>query len=843
MQNKMEDGNMKTKFKHRVVAMTLAIMMTVAPVGGTVFAADEINADQNVKSVEASYEDNVKEDKQAEKAPEAGSGNESKEVSQAESSSEAGSESESKEAVQSESPAEAVSESGSKEAVQSDSPAEAGSENESSEISQPEKPEASSYEDNEKIEDYNRKVDEYNKAAETYNETVDKEYEAAVEEVNQKNAEIDQHNEAETRRVEEAEARNAQAVLDAAAANDEIDKANTEEKARVEEHNRAEDEKAEASAIARRAAEEENESIRAYNEEAAKAAEKYAEDYAKYEADSKQYEYDVEMEKRILNAGYASVQDYNDRINKAYNEPAEKSKTMNASTEIKSVSDTYKVTEAEDKSGVNVSVIVKHIFDGTDVSYTDEFSIDANDMIVLNSIGALGSATSPGYASFYYKTDEAHSIGYWYEGYSELQTTARHSEYGWNCGDEHEITYREGKSHPFDEEVIEMTYYYYWNPLRTARTYNVPTAPVKPEEPGAAKDLVEVPELYTPEYREFVERPHIEAELEDIEEANIIERIASPIKRAYIALLGYMDLFDVPVKEAAEEAAPAEEVIPAEEIPAPAAEVKEETPAPAAPAAEEAAPAPEAEEAAPAPEAEVKEDTAPAAEAAPAPAAEVKETPIADIIEEIPAAVIEEAPAPAAVIEKETPAPAAATAEEVKTAEAIPAAATAEKTRKAEAAPARSTQTAAAEEVQIAEAAQVAKAAPATMIADKDIPMAGVEENSYWALLNLIMTILTGIISAVLLVGYFGRKEDDEENDDENEDKTNRKGFTRVMSLIPAVGAAIIFILTENMNNPMILTDRWTILMAVILLIQAIVAIFAKKSEDEDEEIAEAVNA
>ena len=822
MQNKMEDGNMKTKFKHRVVAMTLAIMMTAAPVGGTVFAADEINADQNVKSVEASYEDNVKEEKQAESSSEASSESESKEAVQAESSSEAGSESESKEAVQYESPAEAVSE------------------NESSEISQPEKPEASSYEDNEKIEDYNRKVDEYNKAAETYNETVDKEYEAAVEEVNQKNAEIDQHNEAETRRVEEAEARNAQAVLDAAAANDEIDKANTEEKARVEEHNRAEDEKAEASAIARKAAEEENESIRAYNEEAAKAAEKYAEDYAKYEADSKQYEYDVEMEKRILNAGYASVQDYNDRINKAYNEPAEKSKTMNASTEIKSVSDTYKVTEAEDKSGVNVSVIVKHIFDGTDVSYTDEFSIDANDMIVLNSIGALGSATSPGYASFYYKTDEAHSIGYWYEGYSELQTTARHSEYGWNCGDEHEITYREGKSHPFDEEVIEMTYYYYWNPLRTAKTYNVPTAPVKPEEPGAAKDLVEVPELYTPEYREFVERPHVEAELEDIEEANIIERIASPIKRAYIALLGYMDLFDVPVKEAAEEAAPAEEVIPAEEIPAPAAEVKEETPAPAAPAAEEAAPAPEAE---------VKEDTAPAAEAveeaAPAPAAEVKETPIADIIEEIPAAVIEEAPAPAAVIEKETPAPAAATAEEVKTAEAIPAAATAEKTRKAEAAPARSTQTAAAEEVQIAEAAQVAKAAPATMIADKDIPMAGVEENSYWALLNLIMTILTGIISAVLLVGYFGKKEDDEENDDENEDKTNRKGFTRVMSLIPAVGAAIIFILTENMNNPMILTDRWTILMAVILLIQAIVAIFAKKSEDEDEdeEIAEAVNA
>ena len=47
------------------------------------------------------------------------------------------------------------------------------------------------------------------------------------------------------------------------------------------------------------------------------------------------------------------------------------------------------------------------------------------------------------------------------------------------------------------------------------------------------------------------------------------------------------------------------------------------------------------------------------------------------------------------------------------------------------------------------------------------------------------------------------------------------------------------------MNNPMIFTDRWTILMAAILLIQAVVAIFAKKSEDEneDDEIAEPVNA
>ena len=65
------------------------------------------------------------------------------------------------------------------------------------------------------------------------------------------------------------------------------------------------------------------------------------------------------------------------------------------------------------------------------------------------------------------------------------------------------------------------------------------------------------------------------------------------------------------------------------------------------------------------------------------------------------------------------------------------------------------------------------------------------------------------------------------------------------MSIIPAAAALILFVLTENMRNPMVLTDRWTILMAVILMIQAVVAYIAKKSEDDndDDEIAEAANA
>ena len=51
---------MKTRFKHRVVAMTLALMMTASPVWGVVHATDEGIGDQPEKPVAESYMDNKK---------------------------------------------------------------------------------------------------------------------------------------------------------------------------------------------------------------------------------------------------------------------------------------------------------------------------------------------------------------------------------------------------------------------------------------------------------------------------------------------------------------------------------------------------------------------------------------------------------------------------------------------------------------------------------------------------------------------------------------------------------------------------------------------------------------
>ncbi len=227
----------------------------------------------------------------------------------------------------------------------------------------------------------------------------------------------------------------------------------------------------------------------------------------------------------------------------------------------------------------------------------------------------------------------------------------------------------------------------------------------------------------------------------------------------------------------------------------------------------------------------VVEDGALTIEAAPAPV-----VPAAPVDPKTPAAPAAEPKTPAApAAEPKTP---AAPVAEPKTS-AAPAATVKATPAAAQTAPAAQEEEAPTATVSIDNAATPA-AAPATIV-DSEAPLASF---SAWALLNLIMTIVTGLISAVLLAGWFGKKNEDEEADNE-EDSTRRKGFVRVSSLIPAIGSIIAFILTENMNNPMVFTDRWTILMAVILVIQAAVAILAKKEdkEDEDNEAAEAINA
>ena len=127
-------------------------------------------------------------------------------------------------------------------------------------------------------------------------------------------------------------------------------------------------------------------------------------------------------------------------------------------------------------------------------------------------------------------------------------------------------------------------------------------------------------------------------------------------------------------------------------------------------------------------------------------------------------------------------------------------------------------------------------------IPDEDVPMAA----PAWALLNLILSLLTVLGSLFLLSGLFGKKKEEatDENgnlilDDNGESVMNRikqRTGWRITSLLPAIGSVIAFILTENMRNPMVLIDRWTLLMVIIAVIQVLVMMLSKKKVEETEE-------
>lgn len=114
------------------------------------------------------------------------------------------------------------------------------------------------------------------------------------------------------------------------------------------------------------------------------------------------------------------------------------------------------------------------------------------------------------------------------------------------------------------------------------------------------------------------------------------------------------------------------------------------------------------------------------------------------------------------------------------------------------------------------------------VIEDEETPLAPMA-NGKWALVNLVLMILTVLASLLMLLGVIGKKRG-----------RNNKSFWRIASLIPAIGALAAFVLTENMKLPMAMVDRWTLLMVIIAVLQLIVAAMSKKQNESEDDGANA---
>jgi uncharacterized repeat protein (TIGR02543 family) len=135
---------------------------------------------------------------------------------------------------------------------------------------------------------------------------------------------------------------------------------------------------------------------------------------------------------------------------------------------------------------------------------------------------------------------------------------------------------------------------------------------------------------------------------------------------------------------------------------------------------------------------------------------------------------------------------------------------------------------------------------------------------AYWALVNLILSlvglILTIIVTVCVLLqrkqrqnkkqnatqtqtakGQYGANQAFGDNnadpaEAEKKKKQRRRLFWYLLSVILGIAGIIVFMLTEDMNRKMTLVDWWTIVNAIILIVEIIAVTFILKTEKEKDE-------
>ena len=131
------------------------------------------------------------------------------------------------------------------------------------------------------------------------------------------------------------------------------------------------------------------------------------------------------------------------------------------------------------------------------------------------------------------------------------------------------------------------------------------------------------------------------------------------------------------------------------------------------------------------------------------------------------------------------------------------------------------------------------------IIEEEDTPMA---VQGAWALINLLSAIATTVVGLGMVIIFFRKKDEDEEeeeevkrnSEEEEEEEENKRKSSKLLGILPAVASIITFILTEDMTQRMVLVDKWTLIMVIMLAVNALAAYFTRNRKEEKEEQEEA---
>ncbi|GHT79973.1 hypothetical protein FACS1894104_5310 [Actinomycetota bacterium] len=123
-----------------------------------------------------------------------------------------------------------------------------------------------------------------------------------------------------------------------------------------------------------------------------------------------------------------------------------------------------------------------------------------------------------------------------------------------------------------------------------------------------------------------------------------------------------------------------------------------------------------------------------------------------------------------------------------------------------------------------------------TTITDPETPLAA-PSTAAWALINLILAIISLVFAIALAIGFASRRKGEEANKQKGtQDSRGGRGVVwRTIAVIFGVASPIVFILTEDVTLPMIWVDAWTLLMVVLLAVQIVSAVALKYARREDD--------
>ena len=120
----------------------------------------------------------------------------------------------------------------------------------------------------------------------------------------------------------------------------------------------------------------------------------------------------------------------------------------------------------------------------------------------------------------------------------------------------------------------------------------------------------------------------------------------------------------------------------------------------------------------------------------------------------------------------------------------------------------------------------------------------------YWAMFNLIMTVLTVIGGIYMLLRRSRKEDDDSENDgdenakaaayransEEDQDSKKKRILAVIASVLLAIISVIVFIVTEDMTNTMAIFDKYSILMAVLMIASVVSIVLGRKHKENEED-------